>query len=216
MTTGSSRGAGLPPEVVRPAVLARALRNPLRRLALAVVLERPAPVSVAVLARAVVDSADGTGEAPAPSRVRVALHHRHLPLLAAANLVRRPDDGDLVRPGESRLRARLAIDPARLRRDDARWDALAAVFGQPRRRAVVAVLRRLGAPTELERLARAVAAERIGDLDPEAPVIDDLATRFHHVDLPLLDDAAVLVYDATDRRIPTVSTPEFPVPVGPV
>lgn len=202
--------------VVRPDRVARALRNPIRRVALAVVLDWSGPVHVADLAPAVVDYAAGFGTCAPPDRreVRLALQRRHLPLLAGAGLLEWFAGGNLVRPADRPFLSRSAFDLATLCGNDGRWDALAAVFGQPRRRTTVAVLGRHGTPVTLERVARAVAAERVGELDPDASVIDDLATRLHHVDLPLLEDACVLSYDASGRRVESVSTAAVPVPVA--
>lgn len=208
----AGEGRSFLPGIVRPARLARALRNPVRRVALAVVLDRLDPVSVPSLAPAVVDYADGFGTPRTPrcGDLCVALRDRHLPLLAGAGLVSRSDGGRLVRPRDPRLRSYPAFEPERLCGDDRRWRALAAVFGQPRRRVAVAAIRRLGTPVSVERLARAVAAERVGELGRDAPVIEDLARRFHHVDLPLLADADVLTYDAEERRIRRASAAVLP------
>lgn len=207
------RARSLPADVVRPARVARALRSPLRRIALAVVLERSAPVHVADLGAAVLAESPGREEQPGRGGLRRSLHGRHLPLLAGAGLVDRSENGDLVRPGDHPLLSRGAFEPARLREDPTPWDAMAAVFGRPRRRIGIRTLTRLDAPIELHLLARSLAAELVGDLGPDAAILDDVATRLHHVDLPLLANAEVVEYDARTRTVESVSTAHLPVQV---
>lgn len=216
---GDQRSVGAdgasPVDVVQPERLARALRSPIRRLALAVVLERPEPVHVGDLVTVVVAEAERVG-GPSPSsrrETRLALDGRHLPLLAAAGLIEHDEHGDVVRPGDHPVFSRPCFEPSRLRGDPTPWRALAAVVGRPRRQVAVRALAQLEAPTDIDRLARAVTAEFVGEVAPDAPVIDDVATRLHHVDLPILARAEVIDYDARARRVEAVSTGVLPVPV---
>lgn len=198
--------------VVEPARVARALRHPVRRAALATVLARDGAVSRESIAAAVRDGGAAFGATVGDgSRLRTALYHRHLPLLASADLVCLTGAG--VAPGGHPLLDHSAVDPAGLCRDGADWDALGVVVGQPRRRTAVRLLTQATLPVALGPLARGVAAERVGDISPGAQIVDDLAARFHHVDLPLLDDAEVVAYDATDRTVTTVRTAVLPIPV---
>lgn len=199
--------------VLAPATLARALRHPVRRAVLSVVLDGPSPVRVERLAGAVeTRTATAAGSDGNTVRsLRPALHHRHLPLLDAASLVDREPAG--VVPGDHWLLAHPAVGPRRLLQDGTEWNALGAVFGQPRRRHAVAVLADADLPVRVVTLARAVAAERSLDYCPAAAAIDDLAIRLHHVDLPVLAEAGVVAYDAETRRVTTVSEPDLPVPI---
>lgn len=208
-------GTAVSRAVVAPRALARALRHPIRRGVLAVVLERDRPVPPVELASAVdrrraTFEADGARTESGRS-LRSAMFHRHLPILAGVDLVTRTEAG--VTPGDHRLLSSPGFDVATLRRDGADWQALGAVFGQPRRRVAVSVLSSADVPVPVAALARAVAAERAGDLSPDAPVVDDLTVRLHHVDLPILRDAEVLAYDADARRVTDVGDPDLPIPV---
>lgn len=180
---------------------------------MAVVLERGRPIALGELAGAVdrrCEVTSGDGESPGLSP-RAALHHRHLPILVDADLVARTDRG--VAPGDHRLLAAPGVDAATLRRTGADWEALGAIYGQPRRTVAVSVLADAAPPVPVPTLAQTVAAERVGDVDPGARLVDDLAARFHHVDLPVLADAGVLTYDAGARRVTGVDDPDLPVPI---
>lgn len=211
-----SERADVPVGVVRPAGVARALRSPVRRLALAVVLDRGGPVAVGALPDAIVARAGraDVGDLPGRRELRRSLHHRHLPTLATVDLVEWTAGGEEVRPGSHGLLSGSILDPARLCRDAGRWQAFAAVHGEPRRRIVLATLRECTLPIGVSPLARVVAAERVGELAPGAPVFADVATRLHHVDLPLLAEADVLTYDATKNLVVSTSEPDVPIPVG--
>lgn len=202
-------------DVVHPERLARALRSPIRRRTLAVVLERQEPVPVDDLVSLVLDGAERVGGASQSGRreLRQAMDGRHVPLLAVAGLVERSGTPDLVGLGDHPILSRPSFEPARLREDATTWKALSAAVGQPRRRVAVRSLARLEVPTDLDRLARAVAAELVGEVAADADVIGDMATRLHHVDLPLLARADVIDYDAGERRVEAVSTGVLPVPV---
>jgi len=205
---------GLPSQVLRPASVARALRHPIRRATLAVVLERETAVPVVDLVAAVHETGAAYGADAGQDRaaLRQAVHHRHLPVLALADLVSRRR-ADAVASGGHRLLSHPGVTPAWLRDDGANWTALGAVFGQPRRRVAVRLLAGTPLPVTVEPLARAVAAELRGDLHWDAPFVDDVTTRLHHVGLPMLDDADVLTYDADATRVVDFSAPDLPLPV---
>lgn len=190
------------------------MRHPVRRTALAVVLERAAPVRVPAVAAAVREDDGFAGTRPGPDRgsLRAALHHRHLPLLADADLIARSLADGTVEPGDHGLLAHPTVDATWLRRDDVAWDGLAAVFGQPRRRVAVAVLAEHEQPIGVGRLARVVAAELVGELSPEAAVHERLEARLHHVDLPMLADAGLLAYDRATGRVLHVAGSDLPLP----
>lgn len=207
-------GELLSAEVLQPATVARALRHSHRREALAVVLERQTPVPVGTIAHVLATNrtTEGAGRSGRAS-IHTALHHRHLPVLGDAELIAWDRHDRTVVPGEHRLLAHPAFDAAWLRREDERWDALAAVFGQPRRRVVVSLLARRESPVPTDDLARALAAELVGDLATDADLIESLETRLHHVDLPMLDDAGVVTYDAANTRVVGIHDPDLPLPV---
>lgn len=210
-----SDGRSAPVRVVEPASVARALRHPIRRAILAVVLDRDGSVPVAELVACVHDESEAYGVDPNDDyrTIRQALHHRHLTFLVASGFVERLAGGNEVAPGDHHLLGQPIVDSAWLRRDGANWDALGAVFGQPRRQVAVTILAGADLPLSLAVLARAVAAERIGDVAPDSSLIQDFETRLHHVGLPMLDDAGVVSYDGAARRITAVDTPDLPLPV---
>jgi hypothetical protein len=201
--------------VVEPASVARALRHPVRRATLAAVLDRDGSVPVADLVARVHDEGEAYGVDPNDEHrtLRRALHHRHLPLLAASGFVERIVGGNEVVPGDNHLLGHPMVDAAWLRRDGANWDALGAVFGQPRRRVAVTILAGADLPLPLAVLARAVAAERTGDIAPGSSPISDLEARLHNIGLPMLDAAGVVSYDTAAERITAVDTPDLPLPV---
>lgn len=199
--------------LVQPAAVARALRHPIRRAALATVLDRGGRIPVAALAAAVIDRREtfGIEEATDERSIRVSLHHRHLPVLVSADLLSL--DGDAVAAGAHRLLSHPGVDAAALEHCRADWDALGAVFGQERRYLAVSVLADASLPVGLASLSRLVAAERVGDIGPDAPVFQDFESRLHHVDLPILDDAGVVDYDVEAQQVTAVSKPDLPIPI---
>jgi hypothetical protein len=200
--------------IAEPERVARALRHPVRRAALAVVLAREAPVPVQALVRSVTEQGEAFGVEPAErGSLREALAHRHLPVLVLADLLSRRGAGATVAPGDHRLLGHPVCDPAWLRRDATDWEALGAVYGQPHRRVAVRILAGADLPVDLSTLARAVAAERGGGIAADAPVVEELATRLHHVGLPMLAAADVVTYDATHRRVQAAAAPDLPLPV---
>lgn len=210
-----NRTDSLPARVLRPGTVARALRHPVRRATLAVVLDRDGRVPVADLVATVAERGEAYGVDAAADRasLRQSLHHRHLPILVMADLLTRLGAGDAVAPGDHRLLSHPIVDRTWLRRDGANWAALGAVFGQPRRRVAVGILAAADLPLGLETLALAVTAEQSGDLRANAPAVEDMRTRLHHVGLPMLDDAGVLTYDAGTSRVVSVTEPDLPLPV---
>lgn len=205
----------VPVRVVEPASVARVLRNPIRRATLAVVLDRDGSVPVADLVATVHDEGEAYGVDPDDDHrtIRRALHHRHLSFLVGSGFLERLAGGNEVEPGDHHLLGQPIVDAAWLRRDGANWDALGAVFGQPRRQVAVAILAGADLPLPLAVLARAVAAERIGDIALDSSAIQDFQTRLHHVGLPMLDAAGVVSYDGAAGLITAVDTPDLPLPV---
>mgnify|MGYP000589716474 CR=1 FL=1 len=204
-----------PVAVLRPHSVARALRHPIRRAALAVALEAESPMPVVELVATVAERGAeyGVDADLERSELREALHHRHLPVLVMADLLERRA-GDAVALGDHRLLAHPRVTPAWLRTEGANWAALGAVFGQPRRRVAVRLLSGAALPIGLDPLARGVAAEVRSDLCADAPLVEDVRLRLHHVGLPLLDDADVLRYDADASRVVSLSPLQVPLPVA--
>jgi len=127
----------------------------------------------------------------AARRVQRTLHHRHLPQLEDAGLVRCPDD------------VVVAIDSAPVEvwefvtdidADELDWDDAARALGNSRCRAVVAALVDVDAPADRERVA-ATAADRHTDDTTRSEDIDRMDRHIHHVTLPKLDDCGLLSYD---------------------
>ncbi len=204
-----------PPQVIRPGSVARALRHPIRRAVLATAIAADDQIAISQLEAVVRErgSAYGVDDLPRARKLREGIHHRHLPVLVLSDLLARRQGGRAVAPGTHRLLSHPAVDAAWLRDDGANWAALGAVFGQPRRRTAVRLLADATLPLGLDPLARAVVAERAGEIAADAPAVADMATRLHHVGLPLLDNADVLRYDADNRRVLALSEPDLPLPV---
>lgn len=91
-------------------------------------------------------------------------------------------------------------------------DQVIAALADPRRRRVCTYVAAADDPVvALEELVQFVA-----DGAPGPPATGDascsrIATRLHHVHLPLLDDAAIVDYDAGERSVGTGSA--FPVAI---
>jgi len=204
-----------PLAVLRPDSVARALRHPIRRAALAIALAAESPMPVAELVATVAERGVEYGVDADLERtdLREALHHRHLPVLVMADLLDRRS-GDAVALGDHRLLSHPQVTPAWLRTEGANWAALGAVFGQPRRRVAVRLLAGAALPLGLDPLARGVAAEVRSDLCGDAPLVEDVRLRLHHVGLPLLEDADVLRYDADANRVVSLSPLQVPLPVA--
>jgi hypothetical protein len=166
--------------------LLRALDDPQRRAALGILAGAEDAVPEARLAErvAAVDGADD-------ERVRQLLHHQHLPILAAADLVDRTPEGVSL--------------PATLREDltavldrvdgvpTGTWATLTALLSDPVRWAVAAELERegTGGTVHVDGLA-ATLADR-ADLHRTT---EDVAAELHHLHLPRLAETGLLSYHA--------------------
>ena len=122
------------------------------------------------------------------------LAHVHLPTLAEAGLV------SLDRP-EATVEAteHPALEDPRFRRllelDVKNLDATLERMSHDRRRLALAVLRDEGTKTPRAALARAILRRETGEIDPHPEAIDDLIVLLHHVHLPKLADADLVVSD---------------------
>lgn len=74
------------------------------------------------------------------------------------------------------------------------------VLASDRRRTVLAVLGERRAPSDLRRLAEAVARREADDSTTPGDA-ERVAISLHHRHLPLLDDLGVVAYDPDARRV---------------
>lgn len=166
--------------------LLRALDDPRRRTALAVLSDLRESIPEAELAERVA-AVEGLDD----ESVRRLLHHEDLPMLAAADLVERTPAGvslpEPLRDDVETLLDRVDRLPA------GAWDLLTTLLSDPLRRAVAATLDREGpgSTVHVERLA-ATLADRAGPHRTR----DDVATELHHVHLPQLAETDLLSYHA--------------------
>lgn len=86
---------------------------------------------------------------------------------------------------------------------DTVFDDYVAVLANDRRRAIVEILAEEDRSVNLRLLAGWTAAETEGvplDALPEES-IDRMEVRLHHVHLPKLEEAGVLLYDEAEKRV---------------
>lgn len=182
--------------------LASVLPESRQRRVLSLLLEESGSLSVRDIAvQLAARSADASPSAvPEPDVREIAadLHHRCLPKLETQGLIERLSTGR-VAPGR-RLTGEVDVTPPALAASAIpSWEALAELFGDPRRRCVASIVAERRRPVGLEELAdELTSGERSvstpgGDEDSEVPV------ALHHVDLPRLDDVGLIDYDSTDR-----------------
>ncbi len=180
-----------------------ALSSYRRRLVLATLAEEGSAVSVPELATHVaagVRDASFVGvDGDERQHERVGLVHRELPKLEAADLVEWDRDAGVVSASdypalaESGL-SRVVESPG----DD--WDAVLESLAHDRRRVVLSVLVDHGSAIGRRNLARRTAArEQSVPADSVSPDdVDDVAASLHHVHLPKLREADLLVDDDQD------------------
>lgn len=192
----------------------------------------PASVSTEVLAAAFAARTHGTSRDEVTDDQRQAaaqaLHHEHLPRLAAAGLVDYDADVDSVTLAEhpvladSGFREAIGGDaPGSAESLDALFDALA----DERRRTILDVLGHQAGRIHVETLARELAAREQGVFEAEVPAaaVDRRLIELHHSDLPPLAEAGLVDHDPRAERVeytghPTLSVawihsvlqPEFP------
>jgi len=161
-----------------------------RWLALTVLVERSSRIDLADLAA---DVAERESDATV-REVRIALHHAHLPKLAAAGVVDYDPTTNTVVPtaGDSEIAAGLAT---------AVRDA-SPLAVELRRRVLEYFDAAICRTASLDDLARYAAMRLDGSRDLSA---DRIKLRLHHADLPKLAAAGLIDYE---RQLVTVRTPE--------
>lgn len=150
-------------------------------------------------------------------RAAVALRHRHLPKLTAAELIERDTDENTIA-----LTDHLAFqDPGVLDviGDDipAGSESLDSLFGaiaDTRRRTILDVLSHQLGPIHLETLARELQTydREMRESDVPTADVDPVLKRLHHVDLPRLSEAGLIAYDADEEMIAYEGHPQLRVP----
>lgn len=163
-----------------------ALASGRRRAVLAHLRGLTEPVEVGDLA-AVVAAESGDAD---PRAVRTTLVHRHLPKLAAADLVEWDRDRGVVAPADHPVLAAPGVDEV-LAADADDWDDVLRALSDRRRRVVLAVLATAEGAVARDALARQVAARELGVVpaDPSPEAVESVAVSLRHVHLPLLAEA---------------------------
>lgn len=180
-----------------PSAVLDALSDRRRRDVLAVLTDR-GPTAESELTAALAPDGDADDRA----RIRISLHHVHLPELADADLVARDPESRTVSATDHPVFGTPAFgalvrDRDRSASDDA-LDAALSALADPRRRTTMAVLRTAGRP-----LAEAEVAERVAvrERDPESGDVVGLMADLRHVHLPSLARSGLADYDAEARRV---------------
>ncbi|MFB6130326.1 MAG: winged helix-turn-helix domain-containing protein [Salinigranum sp.] len=180
--------------------LYRALASERRRTVLTVLRQHDTPVSEPRLARLV--SERETGDSPDAvatadhGRVRLSLHHVHLPNLEAAGLIRRIDDGhiDCARHPfwtTSDVRTLLTRD----RVAPAQTTVTFGVLADHRRRAILTLLK------DQQGLTVGEIAEELTDTPLSSQESPKLKAELVHCHLPKLEEAHVVEVDSGGSRI---------------
>lgn len=182
--------------------VAAALADERRLEIVARLVGRECPLSERDLAREIAIS--GTDRSPSDAAAEgcrdttLALYHRDLPALEAADLIVRYHSLDMVGATDHPILD--AVDVTSLsgtRAEAEAWEAIAAVLERPLRQHVLAVLAEAGSPVGFEDLATEVAVRGDGSRasGPGGDDVQQVRTRLHHVALPKLEDAGLLAVD---------------------
>ena len=184
---------------------------------------RSLPTAVLVTRLAAVGAATASEDHPADeAAVEISLAHVDLPQLTAAGFVTTSRDPTTVRLGEHSL----LDDPdfERLLRDET-WDDPVGVMAVERHRRIRAILAAHLDPLPLNRLAALVAAHESPRLThplPDSSPTDSPSTltappkaavtamldALHHVHLPALEAAGLVVYDPEAGTVDASSAPD--------
>jgi DNA-binding transcriptional ArsR family regulator len=147
----------------------------------------------------------------------LALHHEHLPSLAAAGFVDHDaDDGTVTLAEHPALRdpgVLEAIDgdaPA----DSGSLDALFRALANERSRTILDALSHQFGPIHTKTLARELGANDRATTDSEVPEeeVEKCLVLLGHVDLPRLSEAGLVEYDADERTVAYAGHPQLRVP----
>lgn len=174
-----------------------------RRHTMAVLLARSTPVTERELASELAESTPaGSGRAVSRGEARINLRHVDLPKLADAGLLSWNEADGTVTSCDH-----LALDDTTLERvietEAGRVDGPATNVLNQRRRTVLAVLESRNGSRDRAELAGEVAA-REAEGEPSTEAVEEVAVRLHHVDLPKLDEAGLVEYDADDGTVSRV------------
>lgn len=173
----------------------RAVKNQRRRRVLSLLLGRPSPVDVEDLCVELAAMEEETSlrsvSDESVQSMRTDLHHVHLPILEETALVRWDRTAETVTTSE----APVLIDEWFVRileTDVPKWDEVLASLAHRRRRVVLSVLGDHDGAMDRRTLATAVADRTAADESST----EDLRVSLSHVDLPKLQQAGLVRYDA--------------------
>lgn len=141
---------------------------------------------------------------PSTDHVATSLYHAHLHPLAEAGLIERRDDSSVAL---SESLDSTVVDDL-IRAGDGDWEALEAILSTERRHRVVAALASADGALSRDRLAETLAAMARPTTDGPGAVADSIHVSLHHVDLPALADAGVVVYDSDEESVALASVPD--------
>lgn len=180
----------------RTSLVLRALASHRRRRVLAALEDEPDPVSVSELAAIVAATDDSASD---DARERVSLVHRELPKLAEADLVEWDREAETVAVSDDTALADPSVRHV-VESPDEPWDDVLESLAHGRRRAVLSVLVAHGGAIARRNLARrTLARERDAPVETLSPsAVDDALASLHHVHLPKLRDAGLLVDDGLE------------------
>ena len=159
---------------------------------------------------------DGETDADLQQALR-ALHHRHLPKLEAAGLIRRERARELVTITDHPAFEDVGILGAIESESDEAGDSLDQLFGalrNARRRTILGVLCHQDGPVQTETLARTVSAKKEEIPESEVPAgdIEKIVVDLVHCQLPALADSGLVTYDSDAGTVAYEGHPQMTVP----